>query len=179
MIHIFVPFSTYRSPRFSARNRIDTTSDPAPLSLIASAPTAAPEISPGRYRRFCSSVPFFRIWFTHRFECAPYESPTLAEARLISSIATQCSRYPIPAPPYSSSTVTPNTPKSPIFRQRSAGKSFSRSIAAARGAISSAANAATLSRSMSALSPKSKLSGDGRLTRLADTGRFLFSSPQI
>jgi hypothetical protein len=32
-------------------------------------------------------VPFRRIWFTHRFECAPYERPTAPEAREISSTA--------------------------------------------------------------------------------------------
>ena len=52
------------------------------------------------------------------------------------------------------------------------------SIAAARGASSSAANASTLERSMSALSPRSKFNAGGRFTRLADTVRFLFSLPQ-
>src|SRR5580698_3028009 len=63
----------------------------------------------------------------------------------------------MPAPPYSSSTVIPSTPRSPNLRHRSAGNALSLSIAAARGAISSAAKASTEVRSMSAVSPRSKL----------------------
>src|ERR1700712_5290349 len=73
----------------------------------------------------------------------------------------------MPAPPYSSSTVTPSTPRSPSLRQRSAGNSLSRSIAAARGAISTAANASTVLRSMSAVSPRSKFRPGRRLGRVA------------
>ena len=62
----------------------------------------------------------------------------------------------MPAPPYSSSTVMPSTPRSPNLRHRSIGNALSRSIAAARGAISSAAKASTVARSMSAASPRSK-----------------------
>ena len=40
-------------------------------SDIASAPTCSPEISLGRYLRFCSGVPLRRSWLTHRFACAP------------------------------------------------------------------------------------------------------------
>ena len=40
--HIFVPLSTKVSPRCSALQRMDTTSEPAPGSLIASAPTCSP-----------------------------------------------------------------------------------------------------------------------------------------
>ena len=43
------------------------------------------------------------------------------------------------APPYSSSTVTPSSPRSPSLRHRSIGKALLRSISAARGAISPAA----------------------------------------
>src|SRR3712207_1458185 len=52
----------------------------------------------------------------------------------------------MPAPPYSSSTVTPSTPRSPSLRQRSAGNSLRASISAARGAISAAAKRATSAR---------------------------------
>ena len=45
----------------------------------------------------------------------------------------------MPAPPYSSVTVTPSSPTEPSFGHRSAGNSLAASIAAARGAISSAA----------------------------------------
>ena len=69
-----------------------TTSEPALGSDIASAPTWSPEISLGRYFCFCASVPLRRIWLMHRLECAPYERPTEAEAREISSIATMWAR---------------------------------------------------------------------------------------
>jgi hypothetical protein len=59
---------------------------------MASAPTCSPETSFGRYFLFCTCVPLRRIWFTHRFECAPYERPTEAEAREISSMAMMCAR---------------------------------------------------------------------------------------
>src|SRR5439155_2083303 len=52
----------------------------------------------------------------------------------------------------------PCRPRSPSLRHRSAGNRLSRSIAAARGAISAAANALTLSRSISMVSPSAKLS---------------------
>ena len=66
------------------------TSLPAPGSLMASAPTCSPEISLGRYLRRCSSLPLRLIWLTHRLLCAPYDRPTDAEAREISSIAIMC-----------------------------------------------------------------------------------------
>ena len=63
-----------------------TTSEPAPGSLIASAPTWSPETSLGRYFCFCASFPLRWIWLMQRFECAPYESATDADARESSSI---------------------------------------------------------------------------------------------
>src|SRR4051812_12678549 len=71
-------------------------------------------------------------------------------------MATTWARYPRPAPPYSSPTVIPRSPRSPSLPQRSAGKTLSRSMSAARGAISSAAKARTVSRNMSIVSPRSK-----------------------
>ena len=65
------PLSTKRSPLRSARVRIETTSEPAPGSVIASAPRCSPLISRGRWRRFCSAVPQRRSWLTQRLECAP------------------------------------------------------------------------------------------------------------
>ena len=69
-----------------------TTSEPAFGSDMASAPMYSPEISFGRYFIFCSSLPLRLIWLTHRFEWAPYDRPTEAEAREISSIATMWAR---------------------------------------------------------------------------------------
>ncbi|GAB7544648.1 hypothetical protein CS8_043220 [Cupriavidus sp. 8B] len=61
-------------------------------SLMASAPIQSPETSLGRYFAFCEAVPLRWIWFTHRLECAPYDRPTEAEARLISSMAIMWAR---------------------------------------------------------------------------------------
>ena len=69
-----------------------TTSEPAFGSLIASAPTCSPETSLGRYFFFCASLPLRCSWLTARFECAPYDRPTEAEARDTSSMATMCAR---------------------------------------------------------------------------------------
>ena len=82
----------------------------------------------GEIAPFWLSVPLRRIWLTHRFECAPYESPTEPEARDTSSMATQWARYPSPAPPNSSSTVMPSSPRLPISGHRSRGKVLPRSI---------------------------------------------------
>src|SRR6185503_18850214 len=71
VIHILLPFRTKRSPFLSARVFIETTSEPAPGSDIAKEPTCSPEISFGRYFRFCVSLPLRRIWLTQRLECAP------------------------------------------------------------------------------------------------------------
>src|SRR5689334_10900836 len=73
-------------------------------------------------------------------------------------MAMQCSRYPRPEPPYSSSTVMPCRPSAPISGHRSRGKTLSRSIASARGAMRSCAKPLTVFRSMSTSgpSPKSK-----------------------
>jgi hypothetical protein len=66
-------------------------------------------------------------------------------------------------PPYSSGAVIPWSPSAPIFGQRSRGKRLSRSIAAARGAISFSQKVLALSRIISALSPRSKSNGLGAL----------------
>src|SRR6185312_3172486 len=66
------------------------------------------------------------------------------------------------APPYSSLTVMPSTPRSPILRHRSIGNWSLRSISAARGAISAWAKSRTASRRASMSSPSWKFS-PGRL----------------
>src|SRR3954471_4635420 len=100
VIHILEPFAIHRSPRFSALQAMEpTTSEPAPGSLMASAPTNSPEQSFGRYLRRCASEPLRKRLLTHRLEWAPYDRPTDAEARETSSIAPTCARYPRPVPP--------------------------------------------------------------------------------
>src|SRR5574343_322150 len=60
------------------------------------------------------------------------------------------------APPYSSPTVMPSTPRSPILRHRSMGNWSFLSISAARGAISVWAKSCTASRNASLSSPSWK-----------------------
>src|SRR4029079_14733972 len=120
VIHILLPFAIQRSPCSSARQVIDpTTSEPAPGSLIASAPTHSPLHSFGRYFCFCAAPALWLMFCTHRFECAPYDRPTEPDAREISSIATTWARKPSPEPPKSGDTVTPSRPMSPSLRHRS------------------------------------------------------------
>jgi isovaleryl-CoA dehydrogenase len=52
VIHILLPFKMYLSPFFSALSFIDTTSEPAFGSLIASAPICPPLINFGKYLIF-------------------------------------------------------------------------------------------------------------------------------
>ena len=92
VIHILRPVRRKPLPSRVARNCIETTSDPAPRSDIARAPTYSPLTSFGRYRSRCASLPFSRIWFPHRFECAPYDRPIDAEAREIYYMATMWTR---------------------------------------------------------------------------------------
>ena len=57
VIKIFEPFSTHSSPSRIALVRIPCTSDPAPGSVIAKAPTTSPLAIRGNQCAFCSSVP--------------------------------------------------------------------------------------------------------------------------
>src|SRR6266568_5074685 len=66
-------------------------------------------------------------------------------------------------PPYSSSTVIPSRPSSPIFRHRPIGNGLLLSLSPARGPISTAANCCTVARSMSTVSPRWKFSA-GKLS---------------
>src|SRR6476620_9978613 len=93
VIHILLPLATHLPSCNSARHDIEpTTSDPAPGSLIASAPFHSPLHSFGRYFCRCASVPLAYRLLTHRLECAPYDRPTDPDAREISSIATRWAR---------------------------------------------------------------------------------------
>src|SRR5258705_10563841 len=100
VIHILLPLMTKRSPFFSARVAIDTTSLPAPGSDIAKEPTCSPEISFGRYFRFCASLPLRRISLTQRLECPPYDRPPAAQAHEIPSPPSQRPRPPTPVAPH-------------------------------------------------------------------------------
>ena len=115
---------------------IPTTSEPAPGSDMASAPTCSPETSFGRYFFFCASLPLRRIWFTHRFGARRTKARS-RPSRARSPPSRRCARG------------TPS-PAAVVFLDRDAeqperaelapevgGNSFVSSICAARGAISS------------------------------------------
>src|SRR5690242_5289555 len=71
VIHILLPLAIHWPPFFSARQLMEpTTSEPAPGSDMARAPTHSPEQSLGRYLLRCSSVPFRYRLFMHRLEWA-------------------------------------------------------------------------------------------------------------
>ena len=63
----------------------------------------------------------------------------------------------MPAPPNSSSTVTPKSPSSPSSRQIPGGKSLLLSISAASGLIRACAKRCTISRSAPTSSPRSNV----------------------
>ena len=54
---IFEPLSTKKSPSRRARVCTLARSEPVPGSVIAMPRIVSPEIAPGRYFRFCSSLP--------------------------------------------------------------------------------------------------------------------------
>ena len=57
VMKILEPFSTHSSPSRTALVRMPWTSEPAPGSVIARAPTASPLTIFGSHCCFCSSVP--------------------------------------------------------------------------------------------------------------------------
>jgi len=62
VIHILFPFKIHLFPSFFAVVFIETTSEPAPGSLIARAPICSPLQSFGRYFFFWTSLPFLTSW---------------------------------------------------------------------------------------------------------------------
>src|SRR5690606_41788403 len=72
VLHILLPLALQGSPLSSARQDIDpTTSEPAPGSLIASAPFHSPLHSFGRYFSRWAWLPLAYRFDTQRLECAP------------------------------------------------------------------------------------------------------------
>src|SRR5574343_157096 len=81
------------------------------------------------------------------------------------------------APPYSSPTVMPSTPRSPILRHRSMGNWSLRSISAARGAISLWAKSCTASRRASMSSPSWKFRPGSCVIRVSIQWSFCRGAP--
>ena len=85
-----MPLSTQRpSERGSARVRIEAKSDPASDSVSAKDVRALPEVSSGRYLRFCTSVPWRWIAMGASPPLDDISSENMVCARLISSCTMQ------------------------------------------------------------------------------------------
>jgi hypothetical protein len=86
--NIFVPLSTYSSPRRRASVRIACTSDPAWGSVRHRPPRASPRARRGRNRRRCSSVPWWStisaaiVWLliTPASDIQPRQSSSITRA---------------------------------------------------------------------------------------------------
>src|SRR5258706_2696429 len=72
LLNVFEPFSTYLSPLRSARVFKLYASEPDPGSVMACRPKP-PLTRPGRYLRFCSSVPNDQIGISELHMCALME----------------------------------------------------------------------------------------------------------
>jgi len=124
------------------------TSEPEPTSDIASAPTCFAGDELGEIAPSLAISALRRIWFTHRFEWAPYESPTEPEARDTSSMADAMGEVSEPGPSQFLLHGNASSPRLPISGHKSRGKVLSRSIASARGAIRSWAKLCNAIRAM-------------------------------
>ena len=90
-------------------------SEPVPGSVMAMAVIMSPETKEGSQRRFCSSLPYLRMYGRHSAVCT-LQPPKLTPARAHSSVITALNlKLVSPAPPYSSGTSMPKTPSSPSF----------------------------------------------------------------
>ena len=148
VIHIFEPSATQPSSLRSARHAIEPmTSDPAPASLIASAPTCSPESSLGSHRSRCSFVPLAQrlcaqVQNAPRTTCRPTPRRGRAPRR---SPGARGTRAP---PPSTSGTLARARRGRPCSGQSRRGNASSRSIASAWARLTFA-NARTVSRSSS------------------------------
>src|SRR5690606_19559377 len=75
VIQFFVPFRTQPSPSRVAVQRILPASEPVLASVRPQAPIHSPEASFGRYFRFCSSLPKYRMWPVHSELWAATDKP--------------------------------------------------------------------------------------------------------
>ena len=141
VIHCFAPLEPPAVVRRrTAVERRAPASEPESGSVSANAPSMRPAASSGTNRCRCSSVPNATIGSVTALVCTATVTPTPASARDSSSSTRMYERKSAPAPPSSSGTQTPIRPSSPSFVKTRAGKVWSRSQAAACGAISASAN---------------------------------------
>ena len=102
-MNVFEPFTTYSPLSRRANVFRPATSEPAPGSVIASAPIFSPLIPGTSQRCFCSSVPNLRIGGIAIPAWPPIPAATPPEPqRAISSANTAPCTVSPPWPPYSS-----------------------------------------------------------------------------
>ena len=136
-------------PSSLARVRVAAASDPPSGSVRPNAASARPATRSGSQRCFCSELPKVMIGVIPRPTPADSVIPQDWSTRPSSSIATHRLVKSPPAPPYSSGTTRPNSPRSPSLATSSTGKWCAASQAAACGAISASANSRTTRRKSS------------------------------
>ncbi len=90
------------------------TSEPAPGSVIPSAPIFSPAIPGTSQRCFCSSVPKLKIGgiAIEVWALSPAATPPEPPERASSSTQTASCRWVPPWPPYSSGNFSPRKPSS-------------------------------------------------------------------
>src|SRR5579859_4630561 len=117
VIQALLPSMIQLSPSLTALVRTPPArSDPAEGSVSASEPSVSPLVRRGRYLSLSASLPHFVIGKQHRPLCAASDSPVDPQARPTSSRAIAAlivSRF---APPYSSGTCSPVSPRLGILR---------------------------------------------------------------
>src|SRR5215831_16424013 len=124
-------------------------SEPAPGSVMARAHSVSPATMPGRYRRFCASVPNRASHGDDMSVCTSTLKATPPERqRAISSPSTTLERKSPPAPPYSTGNSRPRKPSSPSLRQNAFGIRPAASHSSTCGTTSFSTKARTLFRSI-------------------------------
>ena len=85
VIQVFDPLTTYASPSRRAVVRIACRSEPPPGSVSAIVARTSPVAIRGRYRSFCSSVPYASSSFATTV-CPPIAPARLIQPRASSSV---------------------------------------------------------------------------------------------
>ena len=114
VIKFFAPLMIQYSPSFTATVFMFPASDPVLGSVNPQAPIHSPLASLGNHFCFCSSLANCKIWLVQRELCAATDKPMEPSTLEISTRVLMYSKYPRPAPPYSTGTKIPINPSSPI-----------------------------------------------------------------
>src|SRR5215469_14009608 len=178
-MNVLLPVSRKRSPARTARVATAAMSEPVPGSVMPSAHTVSPAMIPGRYARFCASVPKRVSHGEDMSVCTRTENATPPDRhRAISSPRTMLERKSPPAPPYSAGNSRPRRPSAPSRRQKAFGTRPASSHPSISGTTSLSTKARIVLRSSSCSSlnggevierswPAAEASGEGEALRVA------------